>query len=140
MATAWRPSPPSAQSYSFFGQRNPRLPVGAPGYALGAGRKDSSGYRRSRAFAVIGRALGRSLATLSNLLNLKKVLLSPWRKYSFSTAADDCDLIVDPVDLWARGAACLAIQHLVRTDLTTPIGCQDLLASTTIRFPNYNRK
>jgi hypothetical protein len=28
----------------------------------------------------------------------------------------------------------------LRTDLTTPIGCQDLLASTTIRFPNYNRK
>ena len=60
---------------------------------------------------------------LSNLLNPKKVLLSPWRKYSFSTAADDChltaaddcDLIVDPVDLWARGAACLAIQHLVNS-------------------------
>jgi hypothetical protein len=123
VATAWRPSPPSAQSYSFSGQRDPRLPVGAPGYALGAGRKDSSWYRRSRAFAVIGRALGRSLATLSNLLNLKKVLLPPWRKYSFSTAADDChltaaddcDLIVDPVDLWARGAACLAIQHLVNS-------------------------
>jgi hypothetical protein len=68
---------------------------------------------------------------LSNLLNLEKVILSgegviayplfraelesSWRRYSFSTAADDCDLIIDPVDddLWARGAACLAIQHLV---------------------------
>jgi predicted NBD/HSP70 family sugar kinase len=93
----------------------------------------AAGAAAREAFAVAGQALGRGLAALCNLLNLEKVILSgegaiayalfrselesSWRKHSFSTTADDCDLIVDLVkdDQWARGAACLAIQDLVST-------------------------
>jgi predicted NBD/HSP70 family sugar kinase len=85
---------------------------------LAQGEKTAAGTVARETFAVMGRALGRRLATLSNLLNLQKVILgeviayplfraeleSSRRRYSFSTAADDCDLIVDPVDdhLWER--------------------------------------
>jgi hypothetical protein len=118
----WLPGGPRLRAHSPTvspGQRDPRLPVGAPGYALGAGRKDSSGYRRSRDLCRHGTRSWSQAATLSNLLNLQKAILgegviayplfraeleSSRRRYSFSTAADDCDLIVDPVDdhLWER--------------------------------------
>jgi predicted NBD/HSP70 family sugar kinase len=98
---------------------------------LAQDEETAAGAAAREAFDVMGRALGRGLAALCNLLNLDKVILSgegvvtydlfrselksSWRKHSFSSAADDCDLIIDPVDddLWARGAACLAIQDLV---------------------------
>jgi predicted NBD/HSP70 family sugar kinase len=98
---------------------------------LALDEETAAGAAAREAFAVMGRALGRGLAALCNLLNLDRVILSgegvvtydlfrseltaSWRKHSFSSAANDCDLIIDPVDddLWARGAACLAIQDLV---------------------------
>jgi predicted NBD/HSP70 family sugar kinase len=101
--------------------------------ALRLARKDdtTAGALARQAFATAGTALGRGLATLCNLLNLEKIILSgegvsahdlfgpaleaAWRAHSFSTAADDCELIFDVVDqdMWARGAACLAIQNVV---------------------------
>ncbi|MFD2415660.1 ROK family protein [Amycolatopsis pigmentata] len=91
----------------------------------------NAGTVARQAFAIAGTALGRGLAALCNLLNLEKIILSgegvgahdlfapsleaAWRAHSFSTAADDCELIFDVVDqdMWARGAACLAIQNVV---------------------------
>jgi predicted NBD/HSP70 family sugar kinase len=98
-----------------------------------AGRDAGPGGEAAReAFRVAGDALGRALAILCNVLNLQRVILSgegvvayellrpslesAWRQHSFSTAADDCDLVVDHVDddLWARGAACLVIDHALQ--------------------------
>jgi predicted NBD/HSP70 family sugar kinase len=87
------------------------------------------------AFAAMGDGLGRGLATLCNLLNLEKIVLSgegaqaydlfgaaceeSMRRHSFSTAGRDCALVVDAVDddLWARGAACLVIREAVGASL-----------------------
>lgn len=98
---------------------------------LAQDEQTAAGAAAREAFAGAGHALGRGLAALCNLLNLRKVILSgegaiayalfrsklesSWRQHSFSSAADDCDLIIDLVDddLWSRGAACLAIQDLV---------------------------
>jgi predicted NBD/HSP70 family sugar kinase len=86
------------------------------------------------AFAAMGEALGRGLATLCNLVNPGRIVLageragafdlfgdactSAWRAHAFSTAAADCELIVDETDdsLWARGAACLVIRDAVGSD------------------------
>ncbi|MGC0334234.1 putative NBD/HSP70 family sugar kinase [Streptomyces sp. SAI-170] len=85
------------------------------------------------AFAESGEALGRGLAGLCNLLNLEKIVLAgegvtaqdlfgpalatALREHAFSSAAEDCELIVDAVtdDLWARGAACLVIRDAVQS-------------------------
>ncbi|WP_198544980.1 ROK family transcriptional regulator [Kitasatospora sp. NRRL B-11411] len=85
------------------------------------------------AFAAAGDALGRGLAGLCNLLNLEKIVLAgegaavqdlfgpamaaALREHAFSTAAADCEVIVDAVtdDLWARGAACLVIRDAVQS-------------------------
>ena len=86
------------------------------------------------AFESMGDVLGRALATLCNLINPDRIVLagerasafdlfgdactSAWRAHSFSTAATDCELIVDETDdgLWARGAACLVIRDAVGAD------------------------
>lgn len=88
------------------------------------------------AFQAMGEALGRGLATLCNLLNLEKIVLSgegvrdydlfgpscveSMRTNGFSTAVRDCTVVVDAVDddLWARGAACLVIREAVGTSLS----------------------
>ncbi|MFW6691166.1 ROK family protein [Streptomyces sp. MAR4 CNX-425] len=88
------------------------------------------------AFAEAGAALGRGLAGLCNLLNLEKIIIAgegavaydlfgdamttALQAHTFSDAADDCDIHVDPVhhDLWARGAACLVIREAVTTPVT----------------------
>ncbi|GLW96771.1 ROK family transcriptional regulator [Microtetraspora sp. NBRC 16547] len=96
-------------------------------------REDSgpSGAAARAAFEAAGEALGRGLAALYNLLNLEMVILSgedvnahdlfgpaasaAAEAHAFSTAARDCELVVDAVDdqLWARGAACLVIHQAV---------------------------
>lgn len=86
------------------------------------------------AFEAMGEALGRALATLCNLVNPRRIVLAgerasafdlfgtactrSWRAHAFSTAAADCELIVDETDdsLWARGAACLVIRDAVGAD------------------------
>lgn len=83
------------------------------------------------AFESMGDALGRGLATLCNLVNPRRIVLAgerasafdlfgaactrSWRAHAFSTAAANCELIVDETDdtLWARGAACLVIRDAV---------------------------
>jgi predicted NBD/HSP70 family sugar kinase len=83
------------------------------------------------AFEAMGEALGRGLATLCNLVNPRRIVLAgerasafdlfgpactrAWREHAFSTAAENCELIVDETDdsLWARGAACLVIRDAV---------------------------
>ncbi|HVV19692.1 MAG TPA: ROK family transcriptional regulator [Pseudonocardiaceae bacterium] len=101
--------------------------------AVRLARKDdtTAGALARQAFATAGSALGRGIAALCNMLNLERIILSgegvsaqdlfgpaldaAWRAHSFSTAASDCELIFDVVgqDMWARGAACLAIQNVV---------------------------
>ncbi|MGK5530610.1 ROK family protein [Streptomyces sp. URMC 129] len=84
------------------------------------------------AFSVMGQALGRALATLCNLVNPEKIVLTgesvrayeffgpscreALAAHGFSTAAADCELVthVADDDLWARGAACLAIREAVQ--------------------------
>jgi predicted NBD/HSP70 family sugar kinase len=110
--------------------------------AMRLARKDgtNTGSLARNAFTVAGTALGRGIAALCNLLNLEKIILSgegvsaydlfgpaleaAWRAHSFSTGVEDCELIFDVVDedLWAAGAACLAIQDVVhsRVLLTSP--------------------
>ncbi|WP_018681287.1 ROK family transcriptional regulator [Actinokineospora enzanensis] len=96
-----------------------------------------------RVFADTGTAVGRALAVLGNLLNLERIILSgegmteydlfepaletAWRGHSFSTARVDCDLVPVPVDQvrWATGAACLAIEHLVRSRAFVAPGLPD---------------
>lgn len=100
----------------------------------GAAGGDAGEIARA-AFASAGDALGRGLAVLCNLLNLEKIILAgegvtahdlfgpalaaSLDRHAFSTAARDCELLVDVVDddLWARGAACLVIRHAVRASL-----------------------
>lgn len=83
------------------------------------------------AYRTMGQALGRGLAALCNLLNLGRIILTgegvhaydvferaclaAFHQHSFSTAAQDCDLVPEPGDddLWARGAACLVIREAV---------------------------
>ena len=90
--------------------------------------------RAAAAFEAMGDALGRGLATLCNLVNPRRIVLagerasafdlfgtactSAWRAHTFSSAAVNCELIVDETDdsLWARGAACLVIRDAVRAD------------------------
>jgi len=87
--------------------------------------------RAAAAFEAMGAALGRALATLSNLINPGRIVLAgeragafdlfgeectrAWRAHAFSTTATDCELIVDETDdsLWARGAACLVIRDAI---------------------------
>ena len=81
------------------------------------------------AFTAAGRALGRALATVANLLNPHRIVLSgeglaasdlfeAVARESFYThaygQAADCDLLTRPLpdNFWARGAAAVAIQHL----------------------------
>jgi predicted NBD/HSP70 family sugar kinase len=84
------------------------------------------------AFEAMGTTLGRALATMCNLLNLETIVLTgegavgydlfgpscerAMRGHGFSTAAADCALIPHVADhnLWARGAACLAICEAVK--------------------------
>ncbi|MBL1067664.1 ROK family transcriptional regulator [Streptomyces sp. 7-21] len=83
------------------------------------------------AFADMGAALGRALATVCNLVNPELVILSgesvhtyeffgpacreAFQAHAFSTAASSCTLVTHPADdeVWARGAACLAIREAV---------------------------
>jgi predicted NBD/HSP70 family sugar kinase len=103
--------------------------------AVRLARKDdtASGAVVRDAFAAAGTALGRGVAALCNLLNLEKIIVSgegvgahdlfgpalesARRAHAFSTSADDCELTFDVVDqdMWARGAACLAIAHVLHT-------------------------
>jgi predicted NBD/HSP70 family sugar kinase len=98
-----------------------------------AAARDGDG-RAVSAFAAMGDALGRGLATLCNLVNPGRIVLAgeragafdlfgdacmtAWRAHAFSTAATDCELIIDVTDdsLWARGAACLVIRDAVAAD------------------------
>jgi predicted NBD/HSP70 family sugar kinase len=100
--------------------------------AVAAARNGDS--RAAAAFDAMGEALGRGLATLCNLVNPGRIVLAgeradafdlfgdactrAWRAHSFSTAATDCELIIDVTDdsLWARGAACLVIRDAVGAD------------------------
>jgi predicted NBD/HSP70 family sugar kinase len=102
------------------------------GEAVAAARNGDS--RAAAAFDTMGEALGRGLATLCNLVNPGRIVLAgeradafdlfgeactaAWRAHSFSTAATDCELIIDATDdsLWARGAACLVIRDAVGAD------------------------
>jgi predicted NBD/HSP70 family sugar kinase len=88
------------------------------------------------AFAEAGTALGRALAGLCNLLNLRKIIIAgegavafdlfgpamttALEAHTFSEAAHDCDIHVDPVhhDLWARGAASLVIRDAVQAPIS----------------------
>lgn len=83
------------------------------------------------AFESMGAELGRGLATICNLLNPERIVLTgerasafdlfgaacsrAWQAAAFSTAARDCELVVDDADdtQWARGAACLVIREAV---------------------------
>ncbi|HWG27213.1 ROK family transcriptional regulator [Actinospica sp.] len=100
--------------------------------AVAAAREGDA--RAIAAFEAMGDALGRGLATLCNLVNPGRIVLAgeragafdlfgeactrAWRAHAFSTAAADCELIVDETDdsLWARGAACLVIRDAVGAD------------------------
>ncbi|PRX90748.1 putative NBD/HSP70 family sugar kinase [Allonocardiopsis opalescens] len=84
------------------------------------------------AFAAMGAALGRALATLCNLVNPEKIVLTgeaaqsyelfgpacrdTLAAHGFSSAAADCEVVVHRADdyMWARGAACLAIREVVQ--------------------------
>lgn len=88
------------------------------------------------AFAAAGDALGRGLATLCNLINPELVILAgegvsvydlmrpaaedALAHHSFSTAAADCTVLLDPVDddMWTRGAACLVLRATVRAPVS----------------------
>jgi predicted NBD/HSP70 family sugar kinase len=80
-------------------------------------------------FTAAGHALGRALATVANLVNPDRLILSgeglaasdlfeSAARQSFFThaygAAADCELLIRPLPdhTWARGAAAVAIQHL----------------------------
>jgi predicted NBD/HSP70 family sugar kinase len=83
------------------------------------------------AFESMGTEFGRALATVCNLFNPERIVLTgeraaahdlfgpacqrAWRSSAFSTAASDCELVVDNADdtLWARGAGCLVIREAV---------------------------
>jgi len=83
------------------------------------------------AFEAMGTEFGRALATVCNLFNPERIVLTgeraaaydlfgpacerAWQSAAFSTAASDCELVVDNADdtLWARGAGCLVIREAV---------------------------
>lgn len=83
------------------------------------------------AFVAMGELLGRALATVCNLINPRRIVLAgeraeafdlfgpecerSWRAHAFSTAAQDCELLVDVTGdaQWARGAGCLVIREAV---------------------------
>jgi predicted NBD/HSP70 family sugar kinase len=85
------------------------------------------------AFRSAGEALGRGIATLSNLLNPELVILAgeltravsfiepavreAAARYAFARSWSDCRLVIDRSgnDMWARGAACLAIRSAVQS-------------------------
>jgi predicted NBD/HSP70 family sugar kinase len=80
-------------------------------------------------FGTAGRCLGRALATVANLLNPERIILSgeglaasdlfetaarqAFYAHAYGPAAD-CDLLIRPLPehTWARGAAAVAIQNL----------------------------
>jgi predicted NBD/HSP70 family sugar kinase len=92
-----------------------------------------AGEAAREAYRLAGEALGRGVAALCNLLNLQRIILSgegvdaydllgpalesAWQAHAFSSAARDCELMVDAVDddLWARGAACLVIHQALHS-------------------------
>jgi predicted NBD/HSP70 family sugar kinase len=102
-----------------------------------AGIDDAVGLARAGdeaacgAFEEMGEALGRGLATVCNLVNPGRIVLTgerasahdlfgpacerSWRAHSFSTAGRDCELVIDATDdaQWARGAGCLVIREAV---------------------------
>lgn len=81
------------------------------------------------AFATAGDALGRALATVANLLNPHRIVLSgeglaasdlfesaareSFARHAFGQAVE-CELVTRPLPdaIWARGAAAVAIAHL----------------------------
>jgi len=81
------------------------------------------------AFTGAGDALGRALATVANMINPHRIVLSgeglaasdlfetaareSFRRHAFGQAVE-CELVSRPLpdDTWARGAAAVAIQHL----------------------------
>lgn len=83
------------------------------------------------AFDDAGEALGRGVAIVLNLFNPTRVIVSgegvvasdllvePLQRalgrYSFSTAAADCELVTRPLEdeTWARGAAVNVLRHLI---------------------------
>lgn len=83
------------------------------------------------AFARAGEALGRGVAILLNLFNPARVIVSgegvvasdlllepleqALARYSFSTAAADCELVTRALEdeTWARGAAANVLRHLI---------------------------
>jgi predicted NBD/HSP70 family sugar kinase len=83
------------------------------------------------AFARAGDALGRGVAIVLNLVNPARVIFSgegvaasdllvetleeSVARYSFSTAAADCELVIRPLEdeTWARGAAANVLRHLI---------------------------
>lgn len=85
------------------------------------------------AFDAMGAMLGRGLATVCNLVNPRRIVLAgeraaafdlfgeacrrSWHEHAFSSAAADCELVVDVTDdaQWARGAGCLVIREAVDT-------------------------
>jgi predicted NBD/HSP70 family sugar kinase len=95
-------------------------------------RAESGDQAALDAFAAMGAALGRAMATLCNLINPEKIILSgesvrahryfgpaceeSLSAHGFSTAARDCEVVTDVADDddWARGAACLAIREAVQ--------------------------
>lgn len=99
------------------------------GEAIAAAR--SGDERALAAFKTMGTALGLGLATVCNLFNPQRIVLTgerasafdlfgsacekSWREHAFSTAAQDCELVVDEADdlMWARGAGCLVIREAV---------------------------
>jgi predicted NBD/HSP70 family sugar kinase len=100
------------------------------GEAVEGARSGSDPVAES-AFQSMGAELGRALATVCNLFNPGRIVLTgerasafdlfgpaceqAWRSAAFSTAASDCELVVDSADdtLWARGAGCLVIREAV---------------------------
>lgn len=109
----------------------PRLRSIARAAKLARDDAGADGQAARAAFETAGEALGRGLATVCNLMNPEKVVLSgegvgeydlfgpalseAFRSHGFSTATTDCELIVHDVDndLWARGAASVAIYQAV---------------------------
>lgn len=102
--------------------------------AVRLGRDDHGpdGDVAREAFTRAGDALGRGLAVLCNVVNPERIILSgegvvahdlfgpamrsALHAHGFSSAATDCELVVDAVDayLWAHGAASLVIDGMLR--------------------------
>jgi predicted NBD/HSP70 family sugar kinase len=87
------------------------------------------------AFTTAGDALGRALAVVANLLNPNRIVLSgeglaasdlfeqtardSFARHAFGQAVE-CELVTRPLpdDTWARGAAAVAISHLITGPIT----------------------